>query len=113
MKRLALIAVFAAGCATLQPTADPLIVRVEQAQKSGLAIVDAFEKFDLANPQLPNSVHKVADHIRDIAPSAFRSLDDARRVYEASKSADAQSKLALAVSTVEGIVSQVNAANAK
>ena len=98
----ALLFLGCSGCAHLSPGQDPLIVRCEQVQKSALTALDEFLRFDAAHPDLPNSVHKVADAIRDNGPAAFVSLDVARKAYEANKTqknADAVSAILDAINS--------------
>lgn len=103
---------FFSGCATLQPGADPLIVRVEQTQSVALTTLDGFLKFDLSTPGLPNSVHILADKVRATAPHALTLLDNARKTYESTKSQEAKTQLATALSVIEALLSEVNTANA-
>lgn len=84
-----LLVVLAAGCATLLPGEDPLVVRTEQTLEASLAVYDAGMVWCKANPQhLTPAAAKVADSIRTGFPPAYRSLDSALQLYKAGKRKD-------------------------
>ena len=84
-----LLVVLAAGCATLLPGEDPIVVRTEQTLEASLAVYDAGMTWCKANPQhLTPGAARVAETIRTAFPPAYRSLDSALQLYKAGKRKD-------------------------
>lgn len=84
-----LLVVLAAGCATLLPGEDPIVVRTEQTLEASLAVYDAGMTWCKANPQhLTPGAAQVAETIRTAFPPAYRSLDSALQLYKAGKRKD-------------------------
>lgn len=78
-----------AGCATLAPGEDPIVVRTEQTLEASLAVYDAGMTWCKANPQhLTPAAAQVAETIRTAFPPAYRSLDSALQLYKAGKRKD-------------------------
>ena len=78
-----------AGCATLAPGEDPIVVRTEQTLEASLAVYDAGMTWCKANPQhLTPAAAQVAEAIRTGFPPAYRSLDSALQLYKAGKRKD-------------------------
>ncbi|MFZ2908001.1 MAG: hypothetical protein WA014_02545 [Minisyncoccia bacterium] len=78
-----------AGCATILPGEDKLVVRTEQTLEASLAVYDAGMTWCKANPQhLTPAAAKVAETIRTAYPPAYRSLDSALQLYKAGKRKD-------------------------
>ena len=122
MKRTIALLIFTlafhlAGCASLQPGADPVVVRCQQAERVAFSTFDTF-------------VHLVADNevrVKSIAPAAFdfaewlrakqldgtprglsmiSSLGRVRRAYEANRSADNKASVLSALAALQAAVTE-------
>lgn len=118
LKRPAVVAalLLAVACASLQPGADPVVVRAEQAWQGGFASINAFLKVEdaarragdigvLSFLQTP-AVHEFAEKLRrKINPAngqaiperfgkyVFDRLDSAIQVYKANRTAEGKAEL--------------------
>ncbi|MEQ2008125.1 MAG: hypothetical protein ABMA26_15110 [Limisphaerales bacterium] len=114
---LALLCLVLTGCATLQPGADPLVVRCQQAEATAFATFDTF-------------VHLVADHetkVRATVPAAYTfaewlrakgpdgtprglamisSLGNVRRAYAASRTPEHKASLVSALAALQAAVAE-------
>ena len=111
MKKI-FVVLFLAGsiaCATLQPGADPLLVRAEQVEKTSFAITNAFVTLEDQNQAVLESkvpgIHKAAEKVRETVPGALRILHTSIDTYRAAKVKDA-STLSIALSVVETDVAE-------
>ncbi len=84
-----------AGCATLQPGQDPIVVRTEQALKASTPIYDAGMTWCEQNAaKLPPAALKLANAIRVDFPPAYRAVDAGLQLYKAGKGGDPLGQLA-------------------
>lgn len=76
-----------AACATLQPGADPALVRAEQGLESAVSTLDMLVVADFEHQAELEAVapgaHAVADRIRTTAPPILRAADAAIGAYRA------------------------------
>lgn len=112
MKRLSLIAgltlmIFGVGCATLNPGADPFVVRVEQTQTAAGATFDFILRLDNADRGFwrtnAPSFHSMCEWMRTPQPYGSNSLarcvvmqlnvDDLKIAYRASRSTGSSNAL--------------------
>jgi len=92
------------GCATLNPSADPVAVRAEQTLSVALGIVDTALKYEASN-DLPDSFKRAATKVRSKAADAFISADRVRVAYKQGKATGDQ--LVMALDLVNSIVGEV------
>ena len=112
------LAVFLAGCAVLNPNADPVVVRVEQTQTIALATFDAVLSLDNSNrefwkTELPG-FHSFCEWLREpqkletkVLPrgsAMLWSLNEVKKSYKAQLAT--KDKLVAALSVVESALRQ-------
>ena len=106
---VALVAALAlVGCATLSPDADPILVRAEQALEVSFETVDfallvEYRHREMIAGVLPQA-EEMADHLRRVAPDAFRGLDNAITVYRDNRTPDNQATVLTWLAVVESIM---------
>lgn len=92
---LALVALV--GCATIQPGADPVLVRAEQALVVSFETVDAFLRIERENQHALDEVvpgaHAVAESMRTRGPASFRALEAAITAYRAHRTPERRATL--------------------
>jgi hypothetical protein len=112
------------SCASLAPGADPLVVRVEQAETTGKSTFDLVLNEDNSNRSFwktnAPAFHNFAEWLRQPqtveatntlprASAMLISLDDVKLAYKASKTAGNSNLLYTIVATTEAAVSQASA----
>lgn len=110
-----------AGCTTLQPNADPVVVRAEQSIQVAFATLDTFLKVDHANRELFKTslpeVHKFAEYLRapvgnPPAPRGISYIESAVKVknaYKLNRTAENKASLVTALATLETLIQQTQA----
>lgn len=104
------------GCATLQPGADPLVVRSQQTEKVAFDTFDTFLKLehryaDKVKKTVPE-VSKFADWLREPVGDSPRgiamvkSLGKVRKAYAAAKTPDNKAKLGSAVDALAAVLEE-------
>jgi hypothetical protein len=118
------VLVLLSGCKTLQPGADPVVVRTEQSLTIAQATFDTFLKLDdadrpLVKHQLP-AVHNFAEWLREpmpISPGStvivarwaemVAAADRVKLAYQANRTPENRANLVTALATLEVAVSEV------
>jgi hypothetical protein len=126
MKRLsnvphvAVVSLLLAGCATLNPGADPFVVRVEQTQTAAGATIDMVLRIDNADRGMWKSnapaFHNFCEWMRTPTPYGSNTLprsvvlqlnvDDLKLAYRASRSTGSSNALYSAWSVLQTVFSQ-------
>lgn len=84
----AAVAALVTGCAALDPAADPVVVRSQQAISTSFDVVNAFLQYEYANrATVPASVTESADNLRNAYPASHRAALAALTAYKSSKTA--------------------------
>ncbi|NDD40195.1 MAG: hypothetical protein EB082_17600 [Verrucomicrobia bacterium] len=107
------------GCAVLDPKADPVEVRAEQAVSVAFDTFDTFLKIELANEAQLRAkspeVVKFAAWLTAVQPdgqprgvSIIQSANAARRAYKANRSPDNKATLAAALAALETALAEAN-----
>lgn len=109
------------GCVPLQPGADPVVVRAEQAESGAFTTFTSFLQFDDANRALLVSkapaVHNFAEYLREPTVVGTNSslprniafiisLDQVKRDYKAGRATS--NALDTATTTLISVLNQVN-----
>lgn len=108
-----------AGCATLNPSADPVEVRAEQTVSIAFSTFDTFLKIESQQEArlitAAPGVVKFADWLREPTPgglprglSIIESANNVRRAYKANRSAENRASLISALAAVESALSETN-----
>jgi len=124
MKKLTLLVpiIILAACATLNPKADPFVVRVEQTQSVASATFDAVLRLDNTDRSFWMSnapaFHRFCEwgrtpmaHISGIRPRFVvmqLNVDDLKTAYKNEKSAGNSNKLFLSLSVLKDALNQAN-----
>lgn len=125
MKKLFLVLMFAlAGCATLQPGADPIVVRAEQLQTTAEGAFDLVLSVDHADRGFwktnAPAFHSFAEYLRvSVAAegipgraempryiAAQFALDNAKLAYKAAKGASSSNALFSAIISMDALAQQ-------
>ncbi len=106
---LALVLVLSAGCATLRPDADPLVVRAEQMTRAVFHLCDGFLRWErLYNRDA--EIKRIADTIRIKAPPIFRAVRAATKAYKAERNQQGREQLVAWLAALESIEIEVRSA---
>lgn len=112
------------GCASLQPTADPLVVRTEQAEQLTSASFDFVVTFDDSNRDYwrtnAPAFHNFAEWLRTPVPTSgtnterrglmmIEQVDAAKTEYQDLKTMDSSNNLFLLVHGLESLQKQASA----
>lgn len=85
------------ACASLQPGADPVVVRAEQTRSIAFLIFDTFLKAEHDNRALlagTPEIHAAAEHIRINGPKWIDDLTALIAVYKANRTPENKANLA-------------------
>lgn len=94
-------ALMLAGCASLAPDADPIVVRAEQSISISYETANGFVEWEEANrASVSEDVTDAADTLRADFPAAHRAALDALAAYKADRSAYAKDRLLQWLSTL-------------
>jgi hypothetical protein len=104
-------ALFCAGCSTVAPGSDPVVVRAEQVTLIAADTIDAFLRFERANQaSLGADVHAVAQSLRHEAPRAIRSARLATKTFKANRSPGNKATMETALAVLNAMAGQALAA---
>lgn len=119
MKFLAviLLAVSLAGCSTLNPNADPVLVRTEQVERVAFDTFDTYVRLVAAHEakvkQVAPVAYQFAEWLRAKGPDGkprgiamVKSLDATRRAYKANRSAANKASLLSALAVIESALAE-------
>ena len=123
---LACALVFASGCATLAPNADPVEVRAEQTVATAFETMTLFLKLELQHeealrtkaPRVVAFAKWLTDRQADGTPrgvAIIKSANEVRRAYKLNRSAENRANLLAALAAVESALAetQKHLANSK
>lgn len=101
-----------AGCASIVPGADPVLVNAERSTAVSFHTVDQFLQFDDENRallavKLP-AVHDAAESLRKDAPAQFQTVRQLTVAYEAAGAFGDKAKLQNALAQMRGLSTQAN-----
>jgi hypothetical protein len=111
------LAISVTGCATLNPGADPVVVRAEQSIKVAFDTFDTFLKMEKSNQarirdKVP-AVHEFAEWLRAPGPNGsprgiaiIESANTVKNAYKRNRSPENKANLISALAAVEAAVSQ-------
>ncbi len=117
----------AAGCATLDASADPVEVRAEQTVATAYDVFDTFLRLDNADRELVKQkapdAHKFAEWLREPVPdgsqtvprgvSLIQSANRVRLIYKATKSPESSARLQAALAALAAAVAETQTQLAK
>lgn len=105
-----------AGCASLQPGADPIIVRAQQTERVAFETFDTFLRLEHKHAARIRSaapaVSKFAEWLREPQPDGprgialVRSLGNVRRAYAAAKTPDNKARLSTALDALSAALAE-------
>ncbi len=94
-----------AGCSSILPGNDPVIVRAEQVEKTALAVFDTYVHVEFSQREKLKSISpefvKVADLIRVSADDWIESLEAALKAYRNNRSPENKATLVTALAVLE------------
>lgn len=107
---LVLVLLLGAGCASILPGNDPVIVRAQQTREIAFSTFDTFVTLEYRNraflQKLNPNFTDVADNIRTGAPKWFKSFDQVLVAYKAGKTPATKSKLDGAIAVIESALTE-------
>ena len=122
MKLLALLILTLSlvGCATLSPTADPLVVRTEQVERIAFDTFDTFvrlvSRYEAKVKATAPAAYDFAEWLRAKGPDGrprgiamVKSLDATRRAYKANRSDVNRATLSSSLAALEKALSEAQA----
>ena len=119
MKRLACLLLLlplllCGGCATLNPSADPLVVNSERTIAIAKETLNAFVSFEFNHrAKCPKEVQLAAETIRREAPAWFARAMKVKLAYKANRGPDQKADLMTAVAVLSTAASEAAVALAK
>lgn len=119
MKNLILssLVVLLAGCASIKPGNDPLIVHADQSRKALVETADSFVALEKNNRDyfwsVSKSIKHTADGIRATVPPILIALDASVDRYRAHKTSVQSSDLELRIAIVTSTIADITAAYLK
>jgi len=100
-----------AGCVSVAPGSDPLVVRAEQATQIALDSFTLFAKLESAHREqvkiVAPHVHAAAEKLREVMPGWLESARKLTKSYQASKSQPDREALVEAISILEDITLEI------
>jgi hypothetical protein len=98
------------GCASLDPNADPIVVRVEQTIATAMPTFNVFLQLERSNEVVWGaSVHRVAEDIRANGTNYVGSLDRVKRVYQSNRTPENKANLVTSLATVQSLITEAQA----
>jgi hypothetical protein len=96
-----------AGCASLHPGQDPVVVRAEQTTQISFEVLNQFVTWERANEVLVGpDVNRFANEIRLHAPVWFTRVRELTKVYKANRSPENKASLLTAIAVIETAMAQ-------
>ena len=96
----------ASGCAVLEPGADPVVVRAEQAAEMSFATVDSFLLLEFTHRDQLGGMKAAADYVRENYPPALKALRAATQTYKAVRNTENRDALTTALAVVNLLTEQ-------
>ncbi len=108
---LLMITALLAGCAGLDPGADPVVVRAEQSAQIATDTFDVFLKFEYENSDLLKKItpefHKAAELIRRNGKGWILTLRNVTKSYKQNRTPENKANVATALATVDRALQEV------
>ncbi len=103
-----------AGCGTVAPGSDPLVVYAERTTLVSMDTIDAFLRYERAHETaLGAKVHDVAESLRKQAPTALRAARSATKTYKGNRNTENKATLETALAVLKKLADDALAATPK